>query len=291
MPGESNAPPLTLTPRSCALCGADEGEPVAVGEDFERHSSPDSFLALRCARCGLVYLSPAPAPHQTSPMQPNGLAHHRLYRARIRTLSASIARSGRSLPKEARILLLGPDAAAVARALGRGSARSWRVEVGEGDPDGLYDAVVLVGDLERSADPIERLRTAGRPVKPDGWLLVITRDPSCAAARVFQGRHWSGYDFPRHQILADAKVLRKLAIRAGLEVTSLTRRPDPAGWILSLHYLLLDCGAPAWLARILGPSSPPAIGAAQVLEAIQQLRGRSGLIEAVLRPTTVGREA
>ena len=51
---------LSLVPARCCLCEDDDAEPVAVGEDFEYRTSPDSFLAMRCRGCGLIYLILAP---------------------------------------------------------------------------------------------------------------------------------------------------------------------------------------------------------------------------------------
>ena len=35
-------------------------EPIGVGEDFEYRTSGDTFLAMQCNSCGLVYLNPRP---------------------------------------------------------------------------------------------------------------------------------------------------------------------------------------------------------------------------------------
>ena len=51
---------LHLEDVTCCLCGQSDAVPVAVGEDFEYHTSRESFLALSCRRCGVVYLSPRP---------------------------------------------------------------------------------------------------------------------------------------------------------------------------------------------------------------------------------------
>ncbi len=51
---------LRLVAVPCCLCDVDDCEPVATGEDFEYRTSPDFFLAVRCSRCGLVYLNPRP---------------------------------------------------------------------------------------------------------------------------------------------------------------------------------------------------------------------------------------
>ena len=57
LPGPERAiqdEPLRLEPARCCVCGHDDAMPLAVGEDFEYHSSPDQFLAMRCRDCGLV---------------------------------------------------------------------------------------------------------------------------------------------------------------------------------------------------------------------------------------------
>ena len=45
----------------CCLCSNRIGVPVGVGEDFEYRTSDQSFLAVRCPSCQLIYLDPRPA--------------------------------------------------------------------------------------------------------------------------------------------------------------------------------------------------------------------------------------
>ena len=52
---------LTLESVGCCICETDDAEPLAVGEDFEYRTSTDTFLAMRCHSCGLVYLNPRPS--------------------------------------------------------------------------------------------------------------------------------------------------------------------------------------------------------------------------------------
>src|SRR4051812_44935514 len=60
-PARPRPGPLSLVPVRCCICQADDGEPLAVGEDFEYRTSPDTFLAMRCPGCGLVSLTPRPS--------------------------------------------------------------------------------------------------------------------------------------------------------------------------------------------------------------------------------------
>ncbi|NJK53963.1 MAG: class I SAM-dependent methyltransferase, partial [Leptolyngbyaceae cyanobacterium SU_3_3] len=48
--------PLALTRVTCCICEVEDAQPLAVGEDFEYRTSPDTFLAVQCRGCGLVYL-------------------------------------------------------------------------------------------------------------------------------------------------------------------------------------------------------------------------------------------
>lgn len=62
--------PLSLMSVKCCICDRDDAEPIAVGEDFEYRTSPDTFLAVRCRSCGLVYLNPRPTPDELPHLYP-----------------------------------------------------------------------------------------------------------------------------------------------------------------------------------------------------------------------------
>ena len=51
---------LDLVHVQCCVCESDDTEPVGMGKDFEYNTSSDTFLAMRCNSCGLVYLNPRP---------------------------------------------------------------------------------------------------------------------------------------------------------------------------------------------------------------------------------------
>jgi hypothetical protein len=59
-PCRPGAQPLSLVRVPCCVCDVDDATPIAVGEDFEYRTSPDTFLAVQCRGCGLVYLNPRP---------------------------------------------------------------------------------------------------------------------------------------------------------------------------------------------------------------------------------------
>ena len=114
---------------ACCICGVDESEPIAVGEDFEYRTSPDSFQAVRCQRCGLVYLDPRPAVSEFDRIYP--ASYHAfdfseerfglVYQVRRRLEARRLLSWCRGLPEDARIL-----------------------DVGCGDGGGLCAALLLV---------------------------------------------------------------------------------------------------------------------------------------------------
>jgi SAM-dependent methyltransferase len=155
-------------------------------------------------------------------------------------------------------------------------------------PAESYDAVLLIDALEHLDDPAGALEAAGRLLRPQGRVLVVAANARSAAATVFRGRHWHGYDFPRHRNIFDAETLRRLAESAGLQVSSLRSASAPYAWVGSVRNALDDWGAPPWLSRRFGRSSLPALGFAALVEALEQLRGKGGLVIATLRRARAG---
>ena len=259
-PPEGNGPmpsvgrgPLVLIASRCFVCNDDDAEPVAVGQDFDCSSSPETFLAVRCRRCGLVYLNPAPAP---SDLEPTHLL-------------------GRDP---------GREAARFCRRLGD-SARVLRVRAVEDldRPRSTYDAVLLTNVLERVDDPLSALKATRQLLRPDGLALIVTPNTEAMVCRVFQGRHWSGYDFPRHRNLFCAHALSQAARMAGLEIVSVRTAGAAEAWVRSVRNTMTDWSLPHWALATLSRTSWAALMAGTAIEWWQQLRGKGGLLVTTLR--------
>jgi hypothetical protein len=101
-------------------------------------------------------------------------------------------------------------------------------------------------------------------------------------SRRFRGRHWAGYDFPRHRALYGPATLRLLADGAGFAVTRLATVRAARTWRRSAANLLSDWSAPAWMGR----QARRGIGLASPIAAVAEVaRGgglRGGWLEAVL---------
>ena len=219
---------LVLVP--CPLCGEDEAEPVAVGSDLAHGTTSDSFLAVRCGGCELVYLRPRPAAEERLRLYPPSYfspsdARSRPERRRAHAVARRMVRACPSPPPNARLLEVGYGARLHLGELRRCGPRTWVLEVvtphetlaragrsegfivypGRGraleDRGAIYDVVFLLHALEHCESPLEELKSLRRLIRPGGRLILLTENADSAVGRVFRGRHWAGYDFPRHLII------------------------------------------------------------------------------------------
>ena len=305
----------------CCICGTREAEPVGVGEDFEYRTSPDSFLTVRCDRCGVVYLDPRPVRAEMTTIYPD--TYHAfsftednfglVYKVRRRLEAHRLLTAAGLLPANARILDVGcgdgfhldllrefgpggwqlegvdldPRAADAAEARGfvvhRGSIEELDL------PAEHYDFAILLQTVEHVADPASLLRAIRRVLRPGGRLLLVTDNTGSLDFSVAKRRHWGGYHFPRHWYLFDATSMRKLASHTGLAVDELDTMVSPVNWVYSLRNALDDWGAPRSWVEWFSLDSPVPLAAFTAFDWVHQRVGRAALLRAVLRREPDGR--
>jgi len=307
--------PLDLKPARCCICDLDDAEPVAVGEDFEYHTSPDSFLAVRCIRCGLIYLSLRPEDHELSRIYPPsyhafdfsaeryGLA----YKIRRWLEARRLLASCRGLSDRARILDVGcgdgfhlsllkesgkpgwqlegidPSAAAVLAGARKGLAiHLGRVQDVDLAPES-YDLALLISTVEHVDDPPGMLSAVKSLLRPGGKVLIVTDNTCTPDFRLFGDRHWGGFHFPRHWNLFSPDTLRALATKAGLEVESLKTIVSPVNWVYSVRNTLVDHGAPRWLYERFSLKSTVSLTFFTLVDLLYSWAGRGALLHAVFK--------
>lgn len=307
--------PLLLEHVDCCLCKVDDVEPIAVGEDFEYRTSPDSFLAVRCRRCGLVYLNPRPANGELGRIYPPtyhaydfsaeryGLAYGVRRRLETRRLLGYCG----DLAEGARIIDIGCGDGFHLKLLREFGKPGWRLEgvdphegaILRGASSGItvhrgavqtldlpkeaYDLALLIATIEHVDDPVRVLRTVRDLLRPGGRAVVVTDNTRSPDFMLFCSRHWGGYHFPRHWTLFDAETLAALAREAGLEVDRIGTIVSPVNWIYSFRNMLLDWGAPAWLVDRFSLKAPGALALFTVFDALHCAIGRGALLRAVFQ--------
>lgn len=225
----------------CPICRTDDFIPLHTARDFIS-DQPGEFNLVRCASCGLVYLNPRPDPGELGAYYDDP---YRLWQSASESgLQARFRRMGARRKLKAvevcgargRLLdvgcgngdflleagLRGWDAAGTefdAQQAGYAARRSGAdVRPGElsgcGFGEGSFDVITMWHVLEHMPDPLATLEAALSLLKPGGFIFVAVPDCSSWAARLF-GRHWAGYDAPRHLQNFPAGTLKKTLTRAG----------------------------------------------------------------------------
>jgi SAM-dependent methyltransferase len=299
----------------CPICGRTDGDPVGVGEDFEYRTVPDTFLALQCKACTVVYLDPRPAAGEMRRIYPD--AYHAfdfseadfgiIHKVRSRLEARRLTRSIGDVSERARIVDVGCGDGFHLDLLRRHGRKSWTLEgvdldpraaaaarargltVHEGTvqelnlPQSNYDVALMIQTIEHVADPASVLGAVVKLLKPGGRLIIVTDNTGSLDFRLFRRRHWGGYHFPRHFSLFNDRSIRMIAARSGFEVVGVQTIVSPVNWVYSIRNLLDDYGAPKGLISQFSLSSPASLGVFTVFDSALQMAGKGALIRAELR--------
>jgi len=300
--------PLELVEAHCVLCGSKEAAPCATGTDFEYDTCAETFRFVACARCGHQYLDPRPAASELDVIYPphyysfvgtrNALVARlqrvweggkvRLYRQWIgdgprRILDVGCG-DGRFLTllrefghPEWQLAGLEFDEAAIARCREKGfEAFAERVEdfATRAAERGRYDGVVMLQLIEHVEDPAFLAERVADLLRPGGVFIIETPNLGGLDYRLFAGRWWGHYHFPRHWNLFSADTLTAMLEARGFEVVRRECLISTSSWIISHHNYFKDRGWPRWVWRFFSYQNPILLA---VAVAIDTVRIRLGL--------------
>ena len=306
---------LILRYVSCCLCGSSASMPIGVGEDFEYRTSGDSFLAVRCEPCSLVYLDPRPDESEFARIYPptyhafsfDAASFGLVYRIRERLEARRMLKAARGLPPDASILDVGCGDGFHLDLLRRHGSPEWRLSGVDLDERAVHrarerglavhrgsieeapiaersvDLALCLQTLEHVADPPALLRSIRRVLRPGGRLVIVTDNTDSLDFHLFKNRHWGGYHFPRHWNLFNRYSLRRLAESTGYEVQTQGTMTSPVNWTYSVRNILDDWGAPRWLVGCFTLRSPVALGIFTLFDIAHGVFGRGALLRVVLR--------
>jgi SAM-dependent methyltransferase len=306
---------LRLERTRCCLCETEDAAPVGVGEDFEYRTSHDTFLAMQCRSCSLIYLNPRPATEEFQTIYPANYHAFEfspdqfgfVYRVRRRLEARRLLNWCRDLPENARILDVGCGDGFHLGVLKEFGKQSWRLEgidaderaARAGEQKGLkihcgiletadlpangYDLVLLIQTVEHVGDPPQLLKQIRRVLKPGGKLVIITDNTDSPDFRLFKSRYWGGYHFPRHWNLFNQATMRKLAEKCEFEPEKIVTVVSPVNWTYSIRNLLDDAGAPRFAVDFFSLKSTIALGIFTVFDTALQFLGKGALLNAHLR--------
>jgi SAM-dependent methyltransferase len=306
---------LRLEATECCLCEIENAVPLGVGDDFEYRTSSDAFLAVQCLSCNLVYLNPRPALSEFETIYPANYHAFEfspeqfgfVYKVRRKLEARRLLNWCQDLPENARILDVGcgdgfhldvlkefghktwqlEGVDADERAVSAGEQKGLQIHLGTLEtvdlPQNAYDLVLLIQTVEHVSDPPKLLNQIRHLLKPGGKLLIVTDNTDSPDFRIFKGRYWGGYHFPRHWNLFNPDTMRKLAQKCGFEPEKIVTAVSPVNWTYSIRNLLDDRGAPRGLVNFFTLKSTPALTAFTILDTTLQFFGRGALLNAHLR--------
>lgn len=281
--------PALETPR-CDLCQSDRAAPFIRTQDFYAtgHHPAAEWQFMRCANCGLIYLSPRPTPAEIGAYYP-GLDYHAFQppsglKARVigwlrnreaQTLLRDCSPNTRVLEigcGTGELLLtlrglgadvLGIEPNAAAAEVGRSRAG---LPILTGTLDSIresgaleaasFDLILMRYALEHVHSPRQTLAQIATFLHPNGRAVFWVPNADSADARLF-GRWWRGLDAPRHLYVFTASTMQRLAEVAGLRVERIDYSGVPNDWAGSAVHWLRNLNPP--LARIM--DSPLALAA------------------------------
>ncbi len=310
---ERDSSALRMEATACCLCGRSPGEPVGGGRDFEYHTSPDEFFAVRCMGCDVVYLDPRPTEEELGRIYPDNYHAYDfdaaefgfIYKTRRKLEARRVMAALGELPEKARILDIGCGDGFHLDLIREFGSSTWEVEGVDIDeraveaardrgltvhagvvekldlPQGTFDAALMIMVVEHVADPLLLLKSALRLLRPGGRLVVVTDNTGSPDFTLSHRRYWGGYHFPRHWYLFSRRSLQSLGRSAGFELDRIETIVSPVNWVYSVHNWLDDHGASPRLTKLFSLHSAPALGAFTVLDSLMVGARRGALLRAV----------
>ncbi|HEV7991877.1 MAG TPA: class I SAM-dependent methyltransferase [Gemmatimonadaceae bacterium] len=307
--------PLVVTSVQCCVCETDNADLIGKGEDFEYRTSSDTFSAMRCRSCGLVYLNPRPSVSEFERIYPPtyhafsfseanfGLVHSVRSRLEARRLLSWC----HGLRHDARLLDVGCGDGFHLGLLREFGKETWtlsgididkravemarkaglRVHLGSIEeidlPREEFDMAFMLMTIEHVEKPVEALERVRQLLRPGGRLVIVTDNTGTLDFKLFKGSYWGGYHFPRHWNLFNRNALKELAEKAEFEVEDLATQVSPVNWVYSIHNALIDHAKSQWLAKRFTLKSTVTLSAFTVLDMVLQKFGKGALLRAILR--------
>lgn len=306
---------LNLVHVQCCICEIEDAELVGVGKDFEYNSSADTFSAMRCRSCRLIYLNPRPNISEFEKIYPSN--YHAfdfskkefgiVYKIRSRLEAKRLLSCCKDLPANARILDVGCGDGFHLNLLRQYGKKSWSLEGIDMDkravdmakksgltvhrgsiesidlPQNSYDLAFMIQTIEHLEKPVEVLQGIRKFLKPGGKLLIVTDNTSSLDFKFSKKSYWGGYHFPRHWNLFNRNSLTQLAEKAGFEVAVLETQVSPVNWVYTIHNWLVGHRAPQWAIDRFTLKSAVSLSVFTLLDIVLQKSGNGALLRAILR--------
>jgi 2-polyprenyl-3-methyl-5-hydroxy-6-metoxy-1,4-benzoquinol methylase len=306
---------LSVESVECCICGSEPTTVVGRGEDYEYHTSIDTFSAVQCDSCSLIYLNPRPSVKEFEKIYPPNYhafnfspkQYGFVYKIRAKLEANRSLSRCKGLGDDARILDVGCGDGFHLNLLREYGNKKWTLEGIDLDkraveaarksglnihlgsveemhlPEESFDLIFMIQTIEHVEKPSEILIAIFKLLKKGGKLVIVTDNTDSIDFKIYKNRYWGGYHFPRHWNLFNQKSLSKLAVKTGFEVEGLSTIVSPVNWVYSIHNSLVGHKQPYWLIERFTLKSTVSLFVFTVLDFVLQKLGKGALLQATLR--------
>lgn len=301
-----------MEPRNCDACNLDDS--IAVSDEKARdYITGDEFALVRCRRCGLVYVNPAPGPEEMERYYPPSYYSSRRSFYEPLTISSRVRKIIKAAPAPKRKAILdvgcgrggllaemkklgwevhGTELSDNSSALAK---EEFGLDIIKGDihgaggvggtggarfDDSFFDAVTMWHFLEHARSPSAVIKEAVRILKPGGLLIAAVPNIESLQYRLSKNR-WFHLDVPRHLSHFTPETLTNLLQSAGLDIDRMKQfsfEYDTFGLVQSVLNMIVT--RQNFLFEIIqgnARKTKAAIGRGQRLEGQGRLGGLGGL--------------
>ncbi|MEE3327183.1 MAG: methyltransferase domain-containing protein [Myxococcota bacterium] len=300
--------PLRLETSSCTLCGAEEGEPCASGTDFEYDTTDETFYFLSCRQCGHQYLNPRPATSELDRIYP---AHYYSFTDTTHALVARFQKIWESRKVrlyrnfigegERQILDVGCGDGRLLKLLRDFGHPDWKIAGLEFDEKAIrhcqemgfeahaarvedfsrdesqqerFDAVIMLQLIEHVDDPSMMCERVHTLLKENGVFIIETPNLAGLDYRLFSGRWWGHYHFPRHWNLFSRERLEQMLMQHDFEPLAHENLISTSAWIISFHNFFKDRGWPDFVWRFFSYQNPLLLALAISIDTVRIRAGK-----------------
>lgn len=306
---------LNLDFVECCICEDAAAKIIGSGKDYEYHTTDDTFTAVQCDTCSLVYLNPRPSVSEFETIYPPNYhafdfslkKYGIVYKLRSRLEANRSLKRCRHLPDGARILDVGCGDGFHLKLLREYGNKTWILEgidldkraievashsgikvhlgsVEEIDlPKESYDLIFMIQTIEHVEKPVKVLSAIYSLLKKGGKLVIVTDNTDSIDFKFYKQRYWGGYHFPRHWNLFNRKSLTLLAKKTKFEVERIRTIVSPVNWVYTIHNSLVGHQKPKWLIERFTLKSSFSLFIFTVIDFVLQKFGKGALLEATLK--------
>lgn len=230
---------------NCDLCGSARSKKIILREDLNTDIKGE-FTLVQCLNCGLIYQDPRPSPSSFDEIYPamyDQYAHKNLDTSNVRlSVNFGIRKrinrikkykkagnlcdigcatgdflEGLKIDNDWTLFGVEPSVKAFEYLQSQGFISYNGFFSSISFPNVKFDVITMWNVIEHLQSPLSTLLEIKKSLSPNGVLVFTTPNFDSFDRHIF-GKHWVGYELPRHFYVFSIKTIKSLLQNAGFEL-------------------------------------------------------------------------